>query len=203
MTIPQRYPGMRIGLMGGSFDPAHEGHLHCARRAMAALSLHKVWWLVSPQNPLKPKSTPLAERLASAKAVAAGDPRIVVTALEADLGLQYTVDTLEALQKRAQGARFVWVMGADSLTNFHRWRRWREIFARAPIVVVPRPGYGAKALGGRAFAIMRDRRTTPGHLLTAQLPAWTLLPGPKNPQSSTAIRAKALAGGLGRTGESS
>lgn len=178
---------MRIGLMGGSFDPAHAGHVHCARQAMKRLGLQQVWWMVSPQNPLKPKSAPLAKRVASARAVAR-NPRIRVTAFEADHRLAYTIDTLDFVRARAQGAHFVWVMGADSMVSFHRWKRWRRIFEVAPIVIVPRPGAGAKAQSAKAFAVLRRARVAPGALLGARRPAWALLDGPRNPLSSTALR---------------
>jgi nicotinate-nucleotide adenylyltransferase len=189
--VPARARGQWIGLMGGSFDPAHAGHRHCARRAKQRLGLDQVWWLISPQNPLKPKSAPLEARLASARAIAHGQAWLRVSAFEAGFGLRYTIETLRFLTKRANGARFVWIMGADSMATFHRWRAWRAIAETAPIVIIPRPGAGAQARGGKAFAILAHRRMPAGKLRNAALPAWALLEGPCNPLSSTALRARA------------
>jgi nicotinate-nucleotide adenylyltransferase len=191
---------MRIGLMGGSFDPAHEGHRHCALLAMKRLGLQQVWWLVSPQNPLKPKSAPLAERVASARAMA-GSPRIIVTAFEADHGLAFTADTLSFLLRRSGGARFVWVMGADSMARFHRWRRWRTILERMPVAIVPRPGAGARMSAAPAFAAYRGARVEPGRLLKSPTPAWSRLSGPVKPHSSTAIRAHRFSSGASRASQ--
>lgn len=185
--VPVRTRGLRIGLMGGSFDPAHAGHLHCARMAIKHLRLHKVWWLVSPQNPLKPKSSPLAARLASAKAIAR-DPRILVTDFEQAFGLRFTHQTLAFLTGRAMGAQFFWIMGADSMAQFHQWRRWRRIAALAPLIIAPRPGAGARQQSAKAFAILKARRYAAGDLDRKQPPAWTLLSGPINPLSSTDLR---------------
>ncbi len=182
--------------MGGSFDPAHEGHMHCARTAMKRLGLNQIWWLVAPQNPLKAKSAPLDQRAASARAIAV-NPRFVVTTFEDAFGLAYTVDTICFLRTRSKGARFVWVMGADALSTFHRWRRWRTLLATIPVVIVPRPGAGPAM--GKAFANMPAGRTSAGALLTSRPPAWTRLTGPTKPHASRIIRAQAA---VGRTGES-
>ncbi|NWG45279.1 MAG: nicotinate-nucleotide adenylyltransferase, partial [Alphaproteobacteria bacterium] len=133
---------MRIGLLGGSFNPAHAGHLHLSEIALARLGLHAVWWLVSPRNPLKAPQdlARLEARLASARAMAR-HPRIKVTDIEARLGTRYTVDTLAVLRRRHPGVRFVWLMGADNMVGFHRWRRWRAIAAALPVAVLARPGY--------------------------------------------------------------
>lgn len=142
--LPLAYPGMKIGLFGGSFDPAHEGHAHVAETALKRLGLDRVWWLVSPQNPLKPKSSPFAQRMRSAQAQAHG-PRMVVTDLEQRLGCAFTYETLRALKRRYSGVSFVLIMGADNLANFRKWRNWREVAAAVPVAIVSRPGYAARA----------------------------------------------------------
>ena len=167
--LPLAYPGMRIGLFGGSFDPAHEGHAHVAETALKRLDLDRVWWLVSPQNPLKPKSSAFAERLASAKAMAHGS-KMVVTDLEQRLGCGFTYETLRWLKRLYPGVDFVLVMGADNLGNFRKWRNWREVARTVPVVIVSRPGAGpAKRLAAPA--------------------GWTHLNARFNPQSSTSLRA--------------
>ncbi len=185
--LPRAYPGMRVGVFGGSFDPAHAGHAHVARVAAKRLGLDRVWWLVSPQNPLKPRSGALVTRLASARAQAKG-PRMVVTDLETRLGLRFTADTLAALRRRAPGVRFVFVMGEDNMAGFHRWRRWPAIFDEAPIAIVPRPKAGARSRMGKAFQRFAAARVPPGAL--AATPGWTLLSARHDPSSSTAIRAR-------------
>ena len=127
--------GLRIGLLGGSFNPAHDGHLYVGDVALRRLGLDYVWWLVAPQNPLKPVAdmAPLEKRLAAARALAGRDPRLIVTDLERMLGTRYTIDTLKALARRFRGVRFVWLMGSDNLDQFHRWRRWEEIVRLVPV----------------------------------------------------------------------
>ncbi|MEZ5994343.1 MAG: nicotinate-nucleotide adenylyltransferase [Hyphomonadaceae bacterium] len=142
-ALPLAYPGMTIGLFGGSFDPAHGGHAHVAETALKRLNLDRVWWLVSPQNPLKPKSSPFAARAASARAQAHGR-RMVVSDLEQRLGCAYTYQTLRALRRLYPGVQFVLIMGADNLGNFRKWRRWREVAAAVPVAIVSRPGAGAR-----------------------------------------------------------
>ena len=133
---------MVIGLLGGSFDPAHEGHAHITREAMKRLGLDRVWWLVSPGNPLKANApASMARRLARARALMQ-DPAVVVTDLEVRLGTRATVDTLRRLRAMYPGVRFVWLMGADNLVQFHRWSRWRQIMAMVPVAVMARPGAG-------------------------------------------------------------
>jgi nicotinate-nucleotide adenylyltransferase len=141
--FPRAYRGMRVGLFGGSFDPAHAGHRHVATTAQKRLRLDCVWWMVTPQNPLKPKSSPLVERVASAKAMARG-AHMVVTDLEERLGARYTYETIRALKRLYPGVDFFLVMGGDNLTNFRRWKRWREVADAIPVVVVSRPGIGAR-----------------------------------------------------------
>ncbi|MBM3560472.1 MAG: nicotinate-nicotinamide nucleotide adenylyltransferase, partial [Alphaproteobacteria bacterium] len=136
------FRGLRVGLLGGSFNPAHDGHRYVSTEALRRLGLDEVWWLVSPQNPLKPAAgmAPLAERLAGARAVAR-HPRIRITALEARLGTTWTIDTIVALGRRFPGTRFVWLMGADNLVQIPRWRDWSSIFNRIAIAVIARAPY--------------------------------------------------------------
>lgn len=187
--LPLAFAGMRIGLMGGSFDPAHEGHAHVAEVAARKLNLHRVWWLVSPQNPLKPKSAPLAERLASARQVAPAC--VTVSDLESQRGLAFTADTLEALRRLYPGVLFVWVMGEDNMAGFHRWRRWPAIFRTCPIFIVSRPGAGAKARMGRAFQRFAAARRPPGDLAKRPAPAWACQPARYHKISSTLLRRRA------------
>ncbi|MDP3802258.1 nicotinate-nucleotide adenylyltransferase [Brevundimonas sp.] len=190
-------PGMAVGLFGGSFNPAHDGHAHVAETAMRRLGLDRVVWLVSPQNPLKDArdSAPLEERMASARAAAklAADGRaMVVSDFETRAGTQWTVDTLRALTARHPGVRFVWLMGSDNLAGFHRWRGWTDIMRTMPVAVIARPGslhHSRTAPAAVRFAPARiptrQARLLPG--LAA--PAWTYLTAPLNPRSSTALRA--------------
>lgn len=179
-----------IGLLGGSFDPAHEGHAHITREALRRLRLDRVWWLVSPGNPLKARGpAPLVARMAAARAVM-DHPRVVVTDIEARLGTRYTAETLEALQRRWPGVRFVWLMGADNLADFHRWQRWEEIAARVPIAVFARPGVGARALSGKAAQrLARWRVQAPAALARTRPPAWAFLQVPMRDISSSGLRA--------------
>ena len=183
---------LRIGLLGGSFNPAHEGHLHISRMARRALGLDEVWWLVSPQNPLKSSDgmAPFAERLARAQALAK-DRGLVVTDLETRLGTRYTVDTVHALAQRAPRARFVWLMGADNALQFRKWKRWTAIAETLPIAVYPRPGFTLKARLGpfaqRYAAVTLD--ASDGRLLPDLAPpAIVFLAGATDPASATALR---------------
>ncbi len=193
MRPPPAYPGMRIGLLGGSFNPAHAGHLHISRIALARAGLDRIWWLVTPGNPLKDRSelAKLDQRITGARAVAA-DPRIVVTAFEAAIGTRFSADTIDFLTRRYPQVRFVWIMGADNLLDFHRWNRWRRIAALVPILVIDRPGAGLAALKAPAAAALRAWRISEhdaGLIADLQPPAWALVHGPRSPLSSTAIRA--------------
>ncbi|MFQ5773689.1 MAG: nicotinate-nucleotide adenylyltransferase [Kiloniellaceae bacterium] len=188
-------PGQRIGLLGGSFNPAHRGHLDISREALRRLRLDRVWWLVSPQNPLKPKgqTAPLERRLAGARALA-DDPRIVVTPVEAALGAVYTADTLAALAARFPRVRFVWLMGADNLIQIAAWKDWQEIFNTLPVAVFDRPSYSLEALAAKAarrFARHRRPESWARHLAGERPPAWVFIHQRLNPQSSTGIRAAA------------
>lgn len=188
-------PGLRVGLFGGSFNPAHAGHAHVAETARERLGLDRVVWLVSPQNPLKSsrETAPLAHRLAGARALARG-PGMIVSDLETHLGSQYTIDTLRALKARHRGVKFVWIMGADGLADFHRWRGWTQLMREAPVAVVARPGSALKsrfAPAARRFAGARIPAAAARRLADATPPAWTFLTAPLNHQSSTALRARA------------
>ncbi len=184
---------MRVGLFGGSFNPAHGGHAHVARTSMARLELDRVWWLVSPQNPLKDKTDTdaLAQRMALTRRHADA-PGFVVTDLESRLGARYTIDSLTAIVGRWPRVRFVWIMGADNLASFHLWRGWREIMALVPIAVVARPGAALAARfspAAEAFARRRLPEEYAGWLADARPPAWIYLTAPLDPRSSTALRA--------------
>jgi nicotinate-nucleotide adenylyltransferase len=185
--------GLRIGLLGGSFNPAHDGHLHISKLALQRLGLDYVWWLVSPQNPLKPVDgmAPLPERLRSAAEVARGHPRIRVSVIEARLGTRYTVDTLAALRRHFPATRFVWLMGADNLSQIVRWKQWSRIFHLSAIAVFARGSYVMQALAGKAVRRFRRYRVSPGkaHSLASRpLPAWAFLPTPLHKASATEIR---------------
>jgi nicotinate-nucleotide adenylyltransferase len=180
-------------LLGGSFNPAHAGHLHVARLAMRRLRLHQVWLLVSPGNPLKPAAgmAPFAQRLAGVRAIADGR-RIVVTGIEAALGMRYTADTIAALRARFPRVRFVWLMGADNLEQLPRWRKWWRIATGVPFAVLPRPTYNHRALAGLAAQRLRPGRLqarASAILASAPAPAWVFLPSPQHSASATAIRA--------------
>jgi nicotinate-nucleotide adenylyltransferase len=191
LRLPAFAAGMRIGLFGGSFDPPHEGHLAVSEAALRALHLDQVWWLVSPQNPLKPNAPDdLAARIGAARALVT-DPRIKVTGIEAALGSIHTAKTLRRLLPRLRSVRPVWLMGADAFAGFHRWREWQAIAASIPIAVFNRPAWGRPALSSPAARTLRDRRLDPSDaplLPTAPPPAWIFLPFPEVTTSSTALR---------------
>ncbi|WP_456316866.1 nicotinate-nucleotide adenylyltransferase [Teichococcus globiformis] len=186
----------RIGLLGGSFNPAHPGHRHVALRALHALRLDQVWLLVSPGNPLKPRAgmAPFAERLASAQAVGDG-VRVIATGIEAAIGERYSARTLERLSLLFPRTRFVWIIGADNLWQLPRWRQWRDLARRTPIAVLPRPCWTRKALHGAAASTLRQRRRGPAALLTGAPPAggagWSLVQAREHPASATALRLAA------------
>ena len=183
----------RIGLLGGSFNPAHKGHRAISLHAMRALGLDEVWWLVSPGNPLKDGASDMASldaRLASAERMARGS-RIAATAIESKLGTRYTVDTIRKLQARYPKRRFIWLMGGDNLAQFHRWKDWRGVARAMPIAVIARPGYDATALASPAMAWLRRFRTTAAGLRNRKewsAPALVLLRFDPDPRSATAIR---------------
>ena len=183
---------MRVGLFGGSFDPAHEGHAHLAETALQRLALDRVVWLVSPQNPLKGRrSAPLETRMAGARRLARG-PGMIVSDAEVRLGTRYTLDTLRALQARHPGVDFVWLMGADNMAGFHRWRGWREILRAVPVAVIARPGAQFRARFSPAaitFARFRRPASLARGLAGTPPPVWIYLPAPLHSASSTALRA--------------
>jgi nicotinate-nucleotide adenylyltransferase len=185
---------MRVGLYGGSFNPAHEGHSHVAETALVRLGLDRVIWLVSPQNPLKSsaETADLGARMAGARARARG-PRMIVSDVEGRLGSQYTIDTLRALKSRFPGVHFVWIMGADSLAGFHRWRGWTQIMREVPVAVISRPWAALKARtspAARRFAHARLAPEAAQGLATRSPPSWVYLTGPLNFASSTALRER-------------
>ena len=193
----------RIGLLGGSFNPAHEGHRDISLAALAYLDLDEVWWLVSPQNPLKPADgmASFAERMASARAMA-HHPRIRVTDIEQRLGTRYTADTLRKLVMRFPSYRFVWLMGADNLAQIASWRDWTKIFHLTPIAVFDRPTYTTKALNSlaaRRFRRSRRREAALKTLAATPAPAWVFVHHRLNPISATQIRAERARRLAGRT----
>lgn len=183
------------GLLGGSFNPAHGGHRSISLFAMRALALDECWWLVSPGNPLKAKATdmaPLPARLASARAASRRAP-IRATAIEQQLGTRYTIDTLRALIRLYPKRRFVWIMGADNLAGFHRWRHWRAIAQLLPILVIARPGYDDDALSGPAMAWLRPHMRRAARRKAWQSwtpPALLVLRYRADTRSASAIRAR-------------
>ena len=191
--LPPHAPGMRIGLFGGTFDPPHQAHVAASLLALKRLKLDRVWWLVTPGNPLKNTRNlgPLAERIAQARALT-HHPRIDVTGLEAVINTRYTYDTVNWLIARCPRVRFIWIMGADNLRSFHRWQRWRGIAKRIPFVVIDRLGpslYAAASPAGNALAYARIPEHEAVSLPGRKPPAWTFLHGLKSPLSSTALRA--------------
>jgi nicotinate-nucleotide adenylyltransferase len=198
-VLPPHAPGLRIGLFGGTFDPPHQAHLAASLLALKRLKLDRVWWLVTPGNPLKNTKNlaPLGERIAASRALT-HHPRIDVTGLEAVIKTRYTYDTIRWLLARCPGVRFVWIMGADNLRSFHRWQKWREIASLVPIVVVDRLGpslYAGASPAGQALRAARIPEEAVATLPDRRAPAWTFLHGLKSPLSSTALRAKRKTGG--------
>ncbi len=200
LEIPYSEPGMTIGLLGGSFNPPHEGHLAISLIALRRARLDRLWWLVTPGNPLKDTNEleSLEKRIELCRDMA-DHPRIDITAFEAEHHIRYTWDTLSLLKKLRPRVNFVWVMGADNLKGFHRWQNWRRIAALMPIVVVDRPGSTlAHRSAPAAISLARYRidEDDAAGIGNARPPAWTFLHGPRSPLSSSAIRAaiKAKAG---------
>jgi len=197
--------GMRIGLLGGSFDPAHAGHVHITHEALRRLGLDRVWWLVSPGNPLKARGpAPMAARLARARALMS-HPRVVITDIEARLGTRHTARTLARLKALYPGVRFVWLMGADNLAGFHRWEDWERIAQAVPIAVFARPGAGLRARRAKAAQVMAAARlpgAAVGVLAGRRAPAWAYVNVPLRGISSSALRAGGGWGGVKAAEES-
>lgn len=192
VRLPPAKPGMRIGLYGGSFNPAHAGHRHVSLMALKRLRLDRLWWIVTPGNPLKDTGelASTSMRMAQAKEMAE-DPRIDVTAFEEEIGARYTIDTLAYLKRRFPGVHFVWVMGADNLAGFHRWRGWRRIAQLMPMAIIDRPGWTLKAVRSRSAIVLSrgriDEDRAPA-LAGLKPPAWVFLHGPRSHLSSTMLR---------------
>jgi nicotinate-nucleotide adenylyltransferase len=193
IRLPPHARGLRIGLFGGTFDPPHAAHRAACLLAMRRLNLDRIWWMVTPGNPLKDTRglAPLEARIAAAKALAA-HPRIDVTGVEAQMRTRYTYDTVAGLVARCPDVHFVWIMGADNLRSFHRWQKWRAIADLVPIAVVDRVGpslYAIAGTAGQALARFRIPEAAARSLPRRRPPAWVFLHGLKSPLSSTALRA--------------
>jgi nicotinate-nucleotide adenylyltransferase len=199
IRLPPHAPGLRIGLFGGTFDPPHRAHLAASLLALKRLKLDRVWWLVTPGNPLKDTRglAPLAGRIAAARALTR-DPRIDITGFEDALGVRYSYDTVRYLIGRCPGVRFVWLMGADNLRSFHRWQKWRAIANLVPMAVIDRLGpslYSTAGVAAQALSRARIRESAAASLADRRPPAWVFLHGLKSPLSSTALRAERDQGG--------
>ncbi len=194
IRFPPFGDGQRIGLFGGSFNPAHYGHYMVALYALKKLQLDWVWWLVSPQNPLKDPSETgeYGARVAFTRRIAR-HPRFVVTDIEKQLGSRTTAETLRGMAPVLKRAHFVWIMGADSFANLHHWHDWLEIPGTLPLAILARPGYSLRALGSPAATRFAEQQVpTPlaPQLVTTPPPAWAFIPMPLRPESSTAIRSR-------------
>ena len=191
LRFPPVARGLRVGLFGGSFDPAHHGHVHVTREALKRFGLDRVWWLVSPGNPLKQRGpAPLDQRIAGARRIMR-HPRVVVTDIEAQLGTRYTAETIAALQHHLPGVRFTWLMGADNLAQFHQWQDWQEIVARVPIGVLARPGERLEGLTARMPQVYRFARMAEADskgLGDSTPPSWCFVNISMRSVSSTELR---------------
>ncbi|MFK7746472.1 MAG: nicotinate-nucleotide adenylyltransferase [Roseobacter sp.] len=200
--FPIARPRQVIGLLGGSFDPAHQGHVHITLEALKRFSLSRVWWLVTPGNPLKARGpAPLAIRLAQARAVMQ-HPKVEITGIEADLGTRYTAETIKRLQLMYPGVHFVWLMGADNLAQLHQWQDWQDIACRVPLGIIARPGDRISARMSTAAKVFSQARLSgnASHLVgRTKAPAWCFVNVPMIAQSSSAIRAQ---GGWGNRDQS-
>lgn len=198
IAFPPSAAGLRIGLLGGSFNPAHESHRAATLFALKRLQLDRVWWLVSPGNPLKDtRALPSQGERIAAATVVANDPRIVVTGIETLTRTRYTVDTIAALKSHYPTTRFVWLMGADNLSQFHRWKHWQSIAFAVPLAVIDRPSDSLRSLGAQAAqALARHRIDETDAALLADMapPAWVFLRGIKSPLSSTQLRSHSQIG---------
>ena len=198
--MPFAMPGMRIGLFGGSFDPPHSGHLHVSLEALKRCRLDRVWWLVSPGNPLKQGApAPISERLEAARRCAR-HPRLQVSGIELELGTRFTSETLNTLRSVYPGVRFVWIMGADNLAGFHLWNDWRWILENFPVAILGRPNQKLRAAGSVAARTYRQYWLVPtgaGLLASSGTPCWSMLDGPTLEISSSGIRNR-NSGGVAR-----
>jgi nicotinate-nucleotide adenylyltransferase len=184
--------GLRIGLLGGSFNPPHDGHVHVSETALKKLDLDYVWWLVSPQNPLKPVKgmASFDKRLAAAKRLAGAHPRMIATGIEEELGTRFTIHTLRALKRRFPALRFVWLMGSDNLVQIPRWRSWQQIFAEVPVAVVTRPGSALPARQSKAANRFKSAAwPADSRFPEAAPPALAVIEVKRNPASGTQLRA--------------
>jgi nicotinate-nucleotide adenylyltransferase len=192
-ALPRHAPGLRIGLFGGSFNPPHDGHRLVTLTALRRLKLDRIWWIVTPGNPLKDTRglPPQAERMAAARQLM-HEPMVDITGFEAGIGTRYTLDTLKHLKRRCPAVRFVWIMGADNLMQFHRWQGWREIAMLMPIAVVDRPGATLKATASRSAQALNHRRLPEGAAaaLAGLSRRWVFIHGPRSMLSSTALRRR-------------
>jgi nicotinate-nucleotide adenylyltransferase len=191
-ALPLHTTGMRIGLLGGSFNPPHEAHRAISLFAIKRLQLDRVWWLVSPGNPLKEHGflRSLEQRVMAARQMA-NDGRIDISCLESVIGTQYTADTMSYLRRRVSGLRLVWIMGADNLAQFHRWQNWRRIASAVPLAIIDRPGQNFRALAApaaQALARYRLPESKAARLADLRPPAWVFLTGLKLDLSSTGLR---------------
>ncbi len=191
--LPYVRQGQTVGLFGGSFDPPHAGHVHVSREALKRFGLDRVWWLVSPGNPLKPKGPAALDRRMAAARRLVTHPRIRVTDIEAQIGTRYTAATLKRLFQLYPGVRFVWLMGADNMATFHRWQRWDWIMENVPVGVLARPGQGISARTSHAAQVFRRSQIPAAaapSLAWSDPPAWCFLNVPMVDISSSAIRAR-------------
>ncbi len=189
--LPYVARGQRIGLLGGSFDPPHKGHVHITLEALKRFGLDQVWWLVSPGNPLKDRGPAKLERRMAAAAQIMDHPRVHITDFEARVGTRYTAETLAVLQHKCPHAQFVWLMGADNLAQFHLWRDWQEIMARVPVGVLARPGDRIEARTAKAAQVFKKARLQPKQsrqLSRVEAPAWAFANIPMREISSTDLR---------------
>lgn len=191
--FPAIRPGLTIGLLGGSFDPPHQGHVHITREALKRFGLDRVWWLVSPGNPLKERGpAPLEDRMAAARAIMQ-HPRVEISDFEARAGTRFTAETLAALMQEYRGAKFIWLMGADNLVQLPQWQDWERIMDTVPIGVLARPGDRIRARNSKAarvYAAARIRGRDSLKLAKAEAPAWCFVNVPMSDESSSAIRAR-------------
>ncbi|MDA8741881.1 nicotinate-nucleotide adenylyltransferase [Amylibacter sp.] len=191
--MPLATKGLRIGLLGGSFDPPHSGHMHISKWAIKEFSLDRIWWLVSPGNPLKKDAPADLDRRLSACNKLVNHPKVIVTDLERVFNTRYTAQTLTTLKSQYRGVRFVWLMGADNLAEFHKWDRWQDIMHMLPVGVMARPNQQLAANCSPAARIFRESRLSAQSstaLPFKEAPSWSLLTGPMDDESSSKIRAK-------------